>query len=239
MSASVLIKDLGEGNKPRERLIEKGVASLSDIELLAIIIRSGGKNISALGLASHLLKKYKNLKTLLELELKQLINQRHVGPSKACTIKAVGEICKRSYLVKENTDLVIRKPEDVYRLIKKDLYAKKQEHLYLISLDSRKKYISKELICIGSVNETLIPVREIIRKSLINNAVHIIIVHNHPSNDSSPSQEDIVVTEKIANACLAVGITLLDHIVTSDDSYTSIKSLGMFESTNLIKKGGE
>ena len=111
--------------------------------------------------------------------------------------------------------------------------------MYLISLDSRKKLISKDLICIGSVNETLIPVRDIIRKALSNNAVHIIIAHNHPSNDPTPSQEDILVTEKVAKACNSVGISLLDHIVTSNNDHISIKSLNVFDSKKLTMKGGE
>lgn len=240
MTERVLIKDLDPKNKPRERMTEKGASALSDIELLAILLKSGGENLSATDLSAQLIKSYKNLRNLFESDLNHLTKNKHIGLAKAATIVATAELCKRVYLEDtEDSIIEIKNPSQAYKLIRKDLYSKKQEHLYLISLNSRKKYISKDLICIGSVNETLIPVRDIIRKALSNNAVHIIIAHNHPSNDPSPSQEDILVTEKVASACEAVGISLLDHIITSNQNFVSIKSLDLFESNKLKKKGGE
>lgn len=233
----VLIRDLDSRNKPRERLLEKGSEALSDIELLAIILRSGGSRLSVMDLSAGLLKKHKTLKDLFESDVNQLVKEKYIGQTKATAIKAVSELGKRTYLIQNNNKKLIRNPEDAFKIIKKDLFGKKRECLYLISLDSRKNLISKDLICIGSINETLIPVREIIRKALLNDAVNIILAHNHPSNDPTPSQEDILITEKVAKACLLCGIALMDHLITADNEYMSIKSLDLFNSKKLVDEG--
>jgi DNA repair protein RadC len=238
MAGRVLIKDLDSKNKPRERLLEKGSESLSDIELLAIIIRSGGSGLSVMDLSANMLKKYQTLQNLFEADVNQLVKEKYVGPTKAVTIKAVAELAKRAYLTQNKSSRLINNPEDAFKVIKKDLFGKKQEYLYLISLDSRKNLISKDLICIGSINETLIPVREIIRKALIKDAVNVILAHNHPSNNPTPSHEDILVTEKVAKACILSGIALIDHIITAGNDYVSIKSLDLFESKKLLKERG-
>jgi DNA repair protein RadC len=236
MAEKILIRDLNTQNKPRERLLDKGSEALSDIELLAILLRSGGSDVSVMDLAGSLLKKYQGLQSLLEADVNQLLKEQHIGQTKATAIKAAAEIAKRAYLNNQKNSVVIKRPEDAFKIIKKDLFGKNQEHLYLLSLDSRKKLISKDLICIGSINETLVPVREIVRKALIKDAVNIILVHNHPSLDPTPSHEDILVTEKVAKACITSGISLLDHLITANNEYMSIKSLGLFESSNLKKE---
>jgi len=236
MVDKILIKDLDSKNKPRERLLEKGSEALSDIELLAIILGSGGSRRSVMDLSAGLLKRYKNLKGLFESDVNQLVKEKYIGQTKATAIKAASELGKRAYLIQTDNNKLVKNPEEAFKIIKKDLFGKKQEYLYLISLDSRKKLVSKDLICIGSINETLIPVREIIRQALLNNAVNIILAHNHPSNDPSPSQEDILVTEKVAKACLLCGIALIDHIITADNNYISIKSLDLFDSKKLSEE---
>lgn len=238
MHGKILIKDLDSKNKPRERLLDKGSEALSDIELLAIIIGSGGKNMSAMDLSASLLKNYKTLQNLFESDITKLTEIQYIGRSKAASIISVGELAKRAYLTREPAAKVIKNPEMAFKVVKKDLFGKKQEYLYLISLDSRKKFISKDLICIGSINETLIPVREIVRKAILKNALHVILAHNHPSNDPTPSNEDILVTEKVAKACMISGIVFLDHIITANNKYVSIKSLDLFDSNKFINERG-
>ena len=230
MLRNVTVKEISTENRPRERLLIKGANALSDAELLAIILRSGGKSKTAIEISFQLLKDHGSIRKILEADIRQITEQQYVGVVKAITFKAVEEIAKRAYLTGQKEGLMVKTPSDAFKLIKKDLYGKKQERLFLICLDTRKKYISKELISIGSVNETLIPVREIVQKALINDSVNIIIAHNHPSNDPAPSKEDILVTEKVAKACEVVGISLLDHIVTADNRYISIKSMDIFDS---------
>ena len=225
MSNSIRLKDLNSNDLPRERLIQKGPEALSDSELLALIIKSGGRDLSAVDLSLSLLKKYKNLQTTFSCDFEQLKKHKYIGSTKAITISAINEISKRIHLTHVRELTAINKPRDVFNFIKKDIFNKKQEYLYLISLDSRKKIIAKNLVCIGSVNETLIPTREIFIKALSKNAVFIILVHNHPSNDPSPSNEDLTVTQKIADAGKIIGIKLIDHIVVTNSDYTSLKNM--------------
>ncbi len=238
MLGNILIRDLDSRNKPRERLLDKGAEALSDMELLAIILRSGGNDISVTNLATKLVKDHNGIKNLLEADVNELVEQKYVGNVKAVTIKAVAEVAKRAYLSETQASQIVKTPQDAFKIVKKDLFGKKQEHLYLLSLDSRKGLISKDLICIGSINETLVPIREIVRKALLKDAVNVILAHNHPSNDATPSQEDIVVTEKVAKASLVSGIYLLDHIITADNNFISIKSLNIFDGSKLENERG-
>lgn len=232
------IKDLNLQNRPRERLLEKGSSALSDFELLAIVLRTGGKNASALQVSQEILSKYNSLKSILEAEIIQLTKERYLGISKVTTLKAISEIAKRAYLGNNNLKIAINTPHEAFDLVKKELFGKKQEILYLLNLDTRKRVISKEIISLGSVNETLIPVREILHKAISCQAVNIILVHNHPSNDPTPSREDFLVTEKLSKACNLVGISLLDHIITADNNYVSLKSHNMGqENKNLTEEG--
>ncbi len=233
MYGKLTLRDFDKGNQPRERLVNKGSEALSDVELMAIILRSGGKHKSVLDISYELLKKHGNLVNIFQCDLEQLAKEKYIGRVKAITIIAVLEISKRIHLANKKEYRYIHKPKDAFQIVKKELFGKRQEHLYLISLDTRKRFLSKDLICIGSVNETLIPVREIIQKALLKDAVNIILVHNHPSKDPSPSKEDLVITEKIAKACQLTGLSLLDHIITADNEFASIKSLDLFNSEKL------
>ncbi|MBP7927550.1 DNA repair protein RadC [Patescibacteria group bacterium] len=233
------IKDIELKNRPRERLQAAGGGVLTDAEVLAIVLRTGGKTISALDLAQHLLIKYANLITVINTDIEQLKNEPNMGYVKATTLSAVNEIAKRVLLETKEPQIKIVRPTDAYALLKKDLYSKDQEHLYLISLDSRNNYISKDLICIGTVNETLVPAREIYRKALLKNATFVILAHNHPSNDPTPSPQDLLVTEKIALVGKELGIPLIDHIIVTNTTFTSLKALNLFSTYKVeAKKGG-
>ena len=225
MPNKLLIKDFHPNNKPRERLITKGPEALSDSELLAIVLNTGGKNLTVLDLANQLINKFGSLKNVMESNLNRLTAEKHLGIAKATTIKTISEISKRVYLTQDTTLKTINNPLTAYQAIKSCIFGKKQEHLYLLSLDSRKKLIAKDLICIGSINETIVPIREIYKKALERNSVYIILIHNHPSNDPNPSIEDIKVTEKIIEAGNTLGVICIDHIVATDNAYISIKGL--------------
>ncbi|HSX39695.1 MAG TPA: DNA repair protein RadC [Candidatus Saccharimonadales bacterium] len=234
MPENFKIKDLNFYEKPRERLITKGPDSLTDAELLAIILGSGGKNTSVLNLAQQILTKFGNLTNLLNTEFEQLKNIKHVGTAKACSIKAACEIGIRIATQPLAKKSKISKPIDVYKVLKKDLFEKSKEHLYLLSLDSRNNLIAADLLSIGTINETLVHPREIYRQALARNAVSIIIAHNHPSGNANPSAEDLLVTERIAKTGIELGLPLIDHIIISGDSYISLKALKLFSS-----KGGD
>ncbi len=230
--AGLQIRDIHPESKPRERLLHSGPASLSDIELLAIILGSGGKNVSVLELASIILKKFDGFKGLINADIQELKNFKNVDLAKASAIKACCEIGLRINRNKDETKRLIQKPADIHEILLPYLYQKAQEHLYLISLDSRNRVISKDLVTVGTVNETLFHPREIFRLALQKNASSIALAHNHPSGDSTPSTEDIRVTHRTAKAGAQLGIALLDHVIITDHSFTSIKSMNLLNPDN-------
>ncbi len=221
------IKDLQKEEKPREKLIEKGAENLTNVELLAIILRSGGKEYPATSLARDMLNKFKGLKNLLSADIKELTAFKNINFAKATSIKALEEISKRYTSTNDNSEKFIRTPKDAYEVIRKDILNKDQEYLFLITLDSRNKLISKDLISKGTLNETLIHPREIFKKALMKNAYSIILAHNHPSNKSDPSDDDIKVTKRIFKVGIEMGIPLTDHIVVTNTDFTSMKALNL------------
>ncbi|HLB51654.1 hypothetical protein A3F07_00480 [candidate division WWE3 bacterium RIFCSPHIGHO2_12_FULL_38_15] len=224
-----LLKTVNRNDLPRERLAALGAESLSDIELLSIILGAGGKNESVFELSSKILSDLRGFKGLYRTDYNKLISFKNVGLAKAASIKAVCEISKRIFTEKELSKININKPKDVYESVKKFFFNKEKEHLYLLSLDSRNRLISIDLISIGTVNETLVHPREIFKSALEKNAVSIILVHNHPSGDPNPSEGDIKITEKIYKAGTNIGISLIDHLIVTDTNWVSLKSLNLFE----------
>lgn len=218
------IKDLQKEEKPREKLIERGAENLTDVELLAIIIRSGGRDYPATDLSRDLLSKFGGMKKLLSADIAELKNFKNIDSAKATSIKALEEISKRYLTIPKEDDMTIRKPQDIYELVRKDILNKDQEYLFLICLDSRNRLISKDVLSKGTINETLIHPREIFKKALSKNAYSIILVHNHPSNKPDPSDEDIKVTKRIFRAGMEMGIPLTDHLVVTNDNFISMKA---------------
>jgi DNA repair protein RadC len=234
---SYTIHDLDNREKPRERLINTGADSLSDTELLAIILRVGGKKESVLELARKILLEFGGFHGLIEVSVEQLLAFKNIGFAKAVSIKALCEIALRINLTEKKKSTSIKTPEDVFKLINKELYGKRKEKLYLISLDARNKVISKDVVSIGTISEALVHPREVYKQALLRNAVSIILVHNHPSSDTTPSTEDILVTERVAQAGVLLGVSLVDHIIVSDTDYCSLKALNLFEVKKLDGEG--
>jgi len=238
MPNGLRICDLNNQEKPREKLVTTGEYALTDEELLAIILRSGGTTGSAITLARNIIKTYGSIRNIVSLDFEQLRNIKDIGPAKATSIKALGEISKR-ITGERNFREHISTPKDVYKAIYTELYGKQEEYLYILILDSRNKIISKELITKGTVNQSLISSRDIYKKALAKNATSIILIHNHPSNDPTPSKEDIIATEMVAEIGKKIGIPLLDHLIFADTGYTSMKSLNLFNIYKVDQKGGE
>jgi DNA repair protein RadC len=224
------IRNLNLFERPREKLVEKGIKSLTDEELLALILRSGGKNLSAIEVARYAIKQYGNLKSLIQLELEELTTIKNIGIAKATSIKAIGEIAQKIKYDEESSNKIkkINNPKDIYALMYKHLYGKQSEYLYLVSLNVKNIPISQDIVTIGTIDQTLISSREIYKKALSKNAASIILVHNHPSNDPTPSPQDIRVTEMVAETGKKIGIPLIDHIIFTDTTYVSLKSLNLF-----------
>ena len=238
-----LIRDLNKDEKPREKAINIGIENLTDCELVALILGSGGKNISVLELTHTLLNKYNGIKGLLTTDITQLVTNKYINLAKACSLKACMEISKR---LADNPKkfIVVKTPKDVFQILKKETSNKEKELLFVITLNSRNRLISKECISIGSLSETILSTREIFKLVFLRNAASFILAHNHPSGDSSPSKEDIETTALIAKAAKAIDIPLLDHVIVTNTDFFSMKANNLFtmykiEDNNTFSKGGE
>jgi DNA repair protein RadC len=235
-----LIRDLNQNEKPREKLSKHGAVNLTDVELIALLLRSGGKGVSAIDLSRNLLDKFGGLNNLATADLQQIGQTKYIDVAKASSLVAAFEIAARTNIVIKKDLELIRKPEDAVDLLKKDLFRKQKEHLYLLSLNSRSRLLAKDLITVGTINETLLSPREVFRQAFMRNAVSMIIAHNHPSNDPTPSTEDIEITQKLSDVASEMGIPLLDHLVIAEDSYVSMKAQGLMKSNKLDQvEGGE
>ncbi len=218
-----LIKEIPKNERPRERFLKYGANSLSNHELLAIILRTGYKNQSVLELSKKILYSYKTLKELSQIGIKELMKHKGVGYSKAIEIQCVFEICKR---LKEETfteTIKLTNPESIYMYLKDGLELKTQEHLIALYLNTKGELIQKKTLFIGSLNSSLIHPREIFKYAVLYSAATIILVHNHPSGDPYPSHHDIDVTKIINKNAKMMDISLMDHIIIGRDKYYSFK----------------
>ena len=218
-----MIRNLDKSERPREKMLHLGPENLTDSELLAIIIRSGTTNTSAITLSQSILKETKGIKNLLNMTTQELSAFSGIGVAKACSIKASCELVKRIQEEKHSSVRLLT-PVDAYHFFKNKLYAKTEEHLLLTSLDAKQKVISCDLVTKGTVNNSLISPRDIYKIALKRNAVSVILAHNHPSNEPTPSPQDISVTKVVAEVGHTLGIPLVDHLIITDSDYTSLKN---------------
>lgn len=205
------IKDLPEVERPREKLIAKGSENLKDEELLAILLGIGlpGKNV--LELAGQILKKFPK-KYFLKLTYDDLVKIDGINEAKACTILAAIELVKRFLKVKDDIRPIIKSVDDV---VAQAIYLKDKirEHFMVIFLNARNEMIAKKPLFVGTLNANLVHPREIFNHALQYNAASIILVHNHPSGDPEPSEDDLLITKRIIEAGKIMGIDILDHVI--------------------------
>lgn len=217
------IKDMPLDMRPREKMLAKGEKSLSEEELLAIILGMGTRNISALDLAKHLLVKYRGLRNLREVSLSELIGEHGVGPAKAVAIKAAFELGRRAAL-SINQKEVVKSPEDVKNIVMEEMRYFDREHFRVIYLDRKNGIIFMEDISIGGLHSAVVHPREVFKNAVKMSAAAVILIHNHPSGDPQPSKEDIELTNRLIEAGRILGIEVLDHIIIGDNRYCSLKA---------------
>jgi DNA repair protein RadC len=217
------IKDLPKIERPREKLAHYGPEKLSNSELLAILLRTGRKGQNVVDLSRNILKTFSGAK-LSQATYKELKAVPGLGPSKACEIVACFELGKR--LLKDKKTELFLKPEDVFDRLK-DLRDHKKEHFVTLFLDSRNQEINREIISVGSLNASLVHPREVFEPAVRHTAAHIIIAHNHPSGDHSPSSEDLSLTKRLVEAGRIMGIEILDHVIVTKNSFLSFKEKGL------------
>lgn len=217
----IRMKDLPEEERPRERLIRLGPTALSNAELIAIIMRTGNKNENVLDLANRLLANY-DLKSLSQVSVGELKKIFGIKDAKACQIVAAFELGRRSLSYIEPRQSV-RNPRDIVNLLMLRLQNLKKEFLMGVYLDSKSRIIKYETISVGGLNTSTVHPREVFRTAVSEAAAAVILVHNHPSGDPTPSKEDIELTTNLMEAGDIMGIEILDHIIIGGRKYFSLK----------------
>ncbi len=219
------IKDLEESQRPRERLEKHGAGVLNNAELLAILLRVGMKGLNAVQVAQRLLYLYRGLDGLQRATFKELCSVDGVGPAKAAQIKAAIELGRRLAASTPDDRVLVNSPQDVADQVQYQMAGLEQEELWVLLLDSRNQLLQVEHLYRGSLNSSTVRAAEIFRSGIRDNAAALIIVHNHPSGDPSPSPEDIRLTRMLVEAGQLLELPVLDHIVVGARGIISIKSL--------------
>lgn len=220
------IADWPEDDRPREKLIKRGTDALSDAELLAIILRIGATNLSALDLARKLLLECNGFRGMDRMEVDQLTRIPGIGSAKAAQIKSALAIGKRLAEQRRPDAVRVTCSNDVYELVNLKYRDRKREVFGIILLTSRNKVIEEKVLFQGSVTESLVSPREVIREIIDAGAAQAVFVHNHPSGESSPSESDLRVTELLVAACKAIDVQVLDHLIVGDGTYYSFADAG-------------
>jgi DNA repair protein RadC len=226
---SFTIHDLPVSERPRERLNKYGVEALSAQEILALILGRGISGESVTVTSQRLLSQFGNLRGIAEATIEELAKIRGIGPAKASQIKAAFELANRLENPHESDKKpVVKTPEDVVNLVRKRLKGKKKEYFLVLSLDTRGKLIKTSEVSVGSLDSSIVHPREVFKEALTASAASVIFVHNHPSGDPEPSEDDIKLTKRLADSGNILGIDVLDHVITGDDDFRSLKREGLF-----------
>ncbi len=217
----MLIKDLPECEKPRERMLEYGVENLSNVDLLSIILRNGIKDVSVKEVSINILNNIESINDLSSLGVRELSNIKGVGPVKAITLLASIELGKRVYTKEAKVNMSLSNKEKIHEVFKKFFINENQEKFLAIFLDNKKCLINYKILFIGTNNASIVHPREVFLEAIKAKASAVVVMHNHPSGNVLPSEEDKNITEKLIQSGYMLGIPLLDHIITNGEEYYS------------------
>jgi len=224
MKKSFTVRDLPREERPRERLVKHGAGMLSAQELLAVILGRGIRGESVMVTAQRLLSEFGSLKAIANSSVEELCRVKGIGLAKATQIKAALELGHRVDSHSDTKDRpVIKTPVDVEKLVKARLHDKKKEYFTLIMLDTRNRLIREADISMGSLNASIVHPREVFKEAISASAASVILVHNHPSGDPTPSDDDIKLTRRLMETAKIVDIEVLDHIIIGADRCLSLK----------------
>ena len=223
------IKDWPEDDRPREKLLQKGAQALSETELLAIILRNGNASTgeSAIDHARLLLAQFDGLRGIDQASVSELEKVKGIGPAKVAQIKASLEMARRLGNYKWDAGQPLRSSEDVFRHFQDAMEREKRELFYVVLLNNKNKKLREVKISEGSLTASLVHPREVYNPVIRESAAAVIFVHNHPSGDPAPSQEDIEITRRLKEVGEVMGVRVLDHIVIGHDRYFSFSDRGM------------
>jgi len=215
------VRDLPVDDKPREKLVQQGPEALSIHELLAIILVTGTTKEGVLEMSHRVLREYGEKAIIAERSPEKLAAEMDIPLNKACQIVAVGELGRRFYEKNASGFSVIRSAKDVYDHVK-DMHNLPKEYLRGLYLNTHNQIIHDEVISIGTINSNIVHPREVFRPAVEYNAVAIVLVHNHPSGVSEPSEQDVEITNQLVQAGKIMGVHVLDHVIITKDAYKSI-----------------
>lgn len=225
---SIKISELAEEDRPREKLLLKGRSALSDAELIAILIGSGSPTVSAVDLARLILREVNNdLASLARMSVKDLMKFKGIGEAKAISIVSAMELGRRRKDQEPQIRPKINSSKDIYELMKPELYDEQVEHFYLILLTRTNQVIKKHLISQGGTTATVVDTKILFKVALEHLAQSLILVHNHPSGNLNPSEQDKRLTERVVKIGRELDLPVLDHVIFADRGYFSFADEGI------------
>jgi len=214
-------------DRPRERLITYGASTLTTSELLALILNTGVRGESVVSMSQRLLREFHSLTGLLRADLVQITEVRGIGPAGAAKIKAALEIGRRLAVAGDLERPKIGSPEDIFQIVGIEMMALEQEQLRVVLLNTKNQVLSVKTVYQGSANQANVRIGELFRDAVRHTAVGIVLVHNHPSGDPTPSSADVSLTSEVIRAGKLLDIDVLDHVVVGHGTYVSLKRLGL------------
>lgn len=218
----IKVKDIPLDDRPREKLLLRGAQSLTDAELLAILLRTGTKGVSVIELAQSVIQKHEKLSVVAMLSVESIKKNNGIGKDKAATLVAAFEISRRvESQSKWFSNKKITSSSDIAEIFIPLFRDEVKEKFIVVCLNSANKIIRYEIISVGSLNSSIVHAREVFKVAIENNSANIILLHNHPSGNEDPSKEDINVTKKLVEAGKVLEINVFDHIIIAENNYTS------------------
>src|ERR1017187_9932794 len=228
-----LIREMPEGERPRERLKLRGAAALGDAELIAILLRTGMKGTSVVQLAQEILVKFRTLPELAAAPVEEIAKVKGVGETKAIQLKAAFELARRLSESSRGKQRIVSSPEDAAAEVREDMRSLDREEFRVLLLNTKNGLIKKCEVSRGSLNASIVEPREVFKDAIAASAASMILVHNHPSGDPTPSAEDVTVTKRLVKAGELLNISVLDHIILGhrtvgrEHDFASLKELGL------------
>lgn len=223
----ITIKEMPEEERPREKMMKYGSDKVTNAELLAIIIRTGSRRASAVHLADKILSRAENLRELPNLSIQELMEIKGIGLAKGVQIKAALELGRRIASSFRLETRSISSPRDVADYLMEEMRYYQKEYFKAVFLNTKNQVISTDIISIGSLNSSIVHPREIFSAAVKKASASLILVHNHPSGDPTPSREDIEVTKRIVQAGEIIGVSVLDHLIIGEGRYYSFRESGL------------
>ncbi len=232
MDRNNTIKEMYREERPYEKCEQYGAENLTDAELLAVLLRTGTKGENSLQLAKRILHPdfaQEGILNIHQWSMEQLLGVKGIGKVKSIQILCLSELAKRLSKAEAQSGLNFSAPETIAQYYMEDMRHKKKEEMKLLLLNSKTKLIGESELSLGTVNTTLVSPREVFVEALRRNAVAVILLHNHPSGDPTPSKQDVLITRRVTEAGRLIGVELLDHIIIGDNCFISLRDKGFFD----------